>query len=541
MNIIDKAIGIFNPQKALNREVARKRLDILASYSNYGANRTKKNMIGWQTRSQSPDDDIVKNIPLLRERSRDLFSGGATLATGAIKTISTNVVGAGLRPNAQIDFEFLGLTDDEADQWELQAEREFRLWAENPNCDATRLNNFYEMQYLAFMSVLLSGDVFATLPIIPRPNSIYDLRVELIEADFVCNPTKIDSTKDILEGVEVGEWGDPLAYHIAKYHPKSSKAMKNEWKRIPAYGAKSGRRNVLHLLTMERPNQRRGVPLLSPVVETLKQLGRYTDAELTAAVISGMFSVFIKTEDPQNPLGESSIPYDQQIDSNDENSYEMGAGAIMALEPNQSIEIANPGRPNTAFDGFITSLARQVGVALELPYELLIKHFTASYSASRAALLEAWKMFRMKRVWLSSNFCQPIYEEWLTEAILKGRIQAKGFFDDPAIRQAWCGVEWVGPSQGQIDPVKEANAAAIRVEQGFSTREREAMELTGGNFSTINKIRIKEERLRRDGELVTDNNGLPIGTAEDIANKNVNIANNEVQAKLKLIEGLSNI
>lgn len=42
MNIIDKAIGIFNPQKALNREVARKRLDILASYSNYGANRTKK-------------------------------------------------------------------------------------------------------------------------------------------------------------------------------------------------------------------------------------------------------------------------------------------------------------------------------------------------------------------------------------------------------------------------------------------------------------------------------------------------------------------
>ena len=98
MNIIDKTISIFNPQKALNREIARKRLDILASYSNYGANRHKKTMIGWQTRSQSPDEDIVKNIPLLRERSRDLFAG-VPLATGAIKTISTNVVGAGLRPN----------------------------------------------------------------------------------------------------------------------------------------------------------------------------------------------------------------------------------------------------------------------------------------------------------------------------------------------------------------------------------------------------------------------------------------------------------
>lgn len=511
MNITDKIIAIFSPQKALHRQIAREKIKVLNTYGNYGASKTKKSLIGWQTNSQSPDEDIVENLSILRERSRDLFAG-VPLATGAIKTISTNVVGAGLKPNVQIDYDFLGLTEEEADLWELQAEREFALWAENQNCDAARLNNFYELQYLAFMSVLMSGDVFATLPVIPRPNAPYDLRVNLIEADYVCSPLNKDLAKNILEGVEVGEYGDPLAYYISKYHPKSKYGMlkRNEWKRIPAYGSRSGRRNVLHLISMERPNQRRGVPILSPVIETLKQLGRYTDAELTAAVISGMFSVFIKTEDPQNPLGESSIPYDQQVDTHDEASYEMGAGAIMALEPNQSIEIANPGRPNTAFDGFVTALARQIGVAIELPYELLIKHFTASYSASRAALLEAWKMFRMKRTWLASSFCQPIYEEWLTEAILKGRIQANGFFDDPAIKAAWCGVEWVGQSQGQLDPTKEADAAKIRVEEGFSTREREAMELTGGNFSRIIKTRIKEERLRREGKLVVDNNGIPV-------------------------------
>jgi hypothetical protein len=75
MNLIDKTIAVFSPQKALNREVARKRLEILANYGNYGANQQKKSMIGWQTRSQSPDEDIVKFIPLLRERSRDLFAG----------------------------------------------------------------------------------------------------------------------------------------------------------------------------------------------------------------------------------------------------------------------------------------------------------------------------------------------------------------------------------------------------------------------------------------------------------------------------------
>ena len=56
-----------------------------------------------------------------------------------------------------------------------------------------------------------------------------------------------------------------------------------------------------------------------------------------------------------------------------------------------------------------------------IPYELLVKNFTASYSASRASLLEAWKMFRMRREWLIGNFCQPVYEEWLTEAVVKGR------------------------------------------------------------------------------------------------------------------------
>ena len=194
--------------------------------------------------------------------------------------------------------------------------------------------------------------------------------------------------------------------------------------------------------------------MLAPVIESLKQLGRYTDAELMAAVVSGMFTVFIKSTTPQNPLGEL-VPVEQQIDAADENSYEMGNGAIVGLGENEDVVTANPGRPNTAFDDFVMSVCRQIGSAIELPYELLIKHFTASYSASRAALLEAWKMFRMRRAWFVQTFCQPVYEEWLAEAVAKGRIQAPGFFEDEAIRAAWCGAEWYGPSQGQLDPLKK--------------------------------------------------------------------------------------
>lgn len=67
-----------------------------------------------------------------------------------------------------------------------------------------------------------------------------------------------------------------------------------EWQRVEAYGEKTGRKNVLHLMCRERIDQRRGVPFLAPVIEALKQLGRYTDAELIAAVISGLLLSLLK-------------------------------------------------------------------------------------------------------------------------------------------------------------------------------------------------------------------------------------------------------
>jgi lambda family phage portal protein len=309
----------------------------------------------------------------------------------------------------------------------------------------------------------------------------------------------------VVNGIEINFRGEVVAYHIAQNHPSSISLKRNEWTRVPKFGGMTGRPNVIHLMESERPEQRRGVPLLAPVIESLKQLARYSEAELMAAVVSGMYTVFIKSENPHDEqLGQVIDDYDR-VDDLDESSYELGNGAIVALGENESIEQANPGRPNTAFDGFVTSICRQIGSAIEVPYELLLKHFTASYSASRAALLEAWKMFRMRRSWMASGFCQPIFEEWLAEAIAKGRIHAPGFFTDPLARKAYCTAEWNGPSQGQIDPLKEVNAAAKRVENGFSTRTRETVELGNGDFFRNHRLRVVEEKLRREGGIA--NNG----------------------------------
>ncbi|RNB94426.1 phage portal protein [Brevibacillus parabrevis] len=494
MSRLDQLISIVAPQWALKRSAARKKLSLMNSgYSHHGASRTKKSLLGWVFNGGSPDEDIIENLDVLRQRSRDLYMGGSALATGALKTARTNVVGTGLQLKPAVDTEFLGLADEDAAQLKRIIQREFALWSETVDCDAQRLNNFFELQQLAYLSQLMSGDSFALLPITPRAHSVYDLRIRLMEADRVSDPDVIGG-RDIKGGVECDEHGEVIAYWFSGRHPLSTSSKKQTWTRVEAFGRESGRRNLLHLMESERPEQRRGVPILAPVIESLKQLGRYTEAELMAAVVSGMFTVFIKSNSPDNPLGEG-IDLEHQVDADDSTTYEMGNGAIIGLAPGEEAQMANPARPNTAFDGFVTSILRQVGAALEIPYELLVKHFTASYSASRAALLEAWKSFRMRRSWLAMDFCQPIYEEWFAEAVAKGRISAPGFFDDPLIRRAYTKAEWHGPSPGQLDPLKEANAAILRIQAAISTIERETAELTGGDFEQNVRQRAWEERL----------------------------------------------
>ena len=503
-----------------------------SGYSHYGANRTKPSVAGWNTLSKSPTEDISDNLELLRERSRDLYAGGGPLGRGAIDRLVLNSVGPGLTLNCRIGAEALGLSEEEAEEWEHNTEREFAFWAESKDCDITRSMNFYELQNLCFKSVLLNGDALVMLPMRHTKNFPYDLRVSLIEGDRLHDPFMRPYGKLIDGGVEFDLDGKPIAYHIANRHPDSeiSGQPRLEYVRVPAFGLRTGRRNVLHLLPMERIGQHRGVPFLAPVIETLKQLGRYSDAELMAAIVGGMVAIFFahKAEDSDDAdyIGEESLKQEagfqkqeEEIERfrNDVESFDpgnmYGVSAIMpeGFEPKQ----VTPSRPNSSFDAFVMSLVRQIGSALGIPAEVLFLNFEASYSASRGALLEAWKLFNYWRNWWVTNFCQPIYEEWLQEAVLKGRVVAPGFFNDPAIRYAYSWADWTGPSQGQLDPVKEVKAAVLRVENGFSTRQRETAELTGGDWELNHRQRVKEEAMRKEA-------GFTATPADDIKEREDN-------------------
>ena len=499
-------------------------------YSEAGASQTRRALKGFIPNSGSPNEDINWNNATLRQRARMLHMS-APVATSAINTNRTKVIGTGLTLKSTVDREVLGISAEAAKEWQRNTEAEFAMWAsQKQNCDATGVNNFEGLQQTALVAWLSSGDVFGLIKrAAPTANNPYSLRIHLIEADRVATPDDfmgngfslrmtdgINKTNGnpIYDGVEVDKNGMIAAYHIRSDYPGQIPIVNREtvWTRVEAYGGLTGFPNILQVMNSERPDQYRGVTYLAPVIEPLLQLRRYTESELAAALIQSYFSAWILTNSdtsqiPINEVGAGDIAGIQGIPANnpDEvsrnpNEHEMGPGTVLHLEPGEDVKFGNPNIPTAGFETFVKTVCRIIGAGLEIPYDVLMKEFNASYSASRAALLEAWEAIRMRRKWFVDDFCQPVYEIWLAEAVALGRIKAPRFFDDPLIRDAWTKARFIGPVPGSLDPTKEAKAAIMNVDQGFKTHEQVTTEQGGGDWDeNIEQIANENSRLRDAG------------------------------------------
>jgi lambda family phage portal protein len=457
-------------------------------------------------RPRTADEDALPGLPEMRARSREMLMN-APLASGAVKTVVTNVVGTGLRVSAQADRgTLLALevaTEDDIQAMEHAFEREFRLFCRSEHCDAAQRLSFAEMQELAFRTVLASGDCFAAMVAAPGR---FGFAVQLFEADRVSNPSRKPNSETLADGVEYDAAGKPVAIHVAEL-PRTGVGARN-WRRLPLR-APDGAPRVLHMLHAERIGQSRGVPYLAPVIGMLKDLDRYSQAEITAAVLNACIAILGKGPDGGSPLKSATTDAStgglRQADIN----FESGM-VLEGFMPGETIKSFSPDRPSQGFDPFVQAVLRQVGVALELPFEILIKHFTASYSAARAALLQAWGFFMVGRGRHAAQFCQPIYEAVITSAVLSGRLEVPGFLQDPVIRAAWLGTRWTGPSMGQIQPEAEVRAAERRIALQISSRARETAALTGDDWEAVAAELAGEAAL-------LDRLGLPRGDAMDAA------------------------
>lgn len=509
-NLRERALFLLSPnrankayQKRTNKALGMSGAKMIAGggYGNHGASATLNSMIGWIVRGGSPEEDIDLHGATLRRRSRDLFAGGG-LARSGPKTLTTSVVGWGIQPKPKIDGEKLGMTDDQCSEWERNTLREFRLWAESPMCDAGRQQNFYAQQQLAFLSELVSGDCFVLFGMKENKRTPYQTTIRLLEADRISTPgtdgmesvgRDTESGGRIIDGVETDNEGVVISYHVASRYPNADIGGEIKWVEIEAFGEETGFPNILHIMTRERPEQRRGIPFVSAQIEQIKQLDRYINSELAANVVSAMLTAFLESDEDDGKSGIEDAVNEEEKVTHDEFKAEFAPGAIWELPPGKRLKEVNPLRNNSAFEAFVSTLETIIGASMEIPKEVLIKKYESNYTAARSALMDFWRTVRVHRAQFNATFNQPIYEQWLSEAVALGRIDAPGFFDDPAIRQAWCGCMWMGVSMGHVDPLKEVKAAETRIANNISTQEQEASEYNGNDW--LNNIRQRKKEI----------------------------------------------
>ena len=477
-----------------------------SGYSESGASLAKNVLKSWLPQHFSAVSDIDFNLATLRNRSYSLAIG-SPIGAAVIKTFVSGVVNEGLKVFPRINHTALNLSIDEARSWEEKTKQEFELWSETVECDFYRRNTFRELQRIAFTNQLVDGDCICLYrrKISSTPNP-YTLRLQLIEAGRISNPQEggatfqnVDTMRGknrIVNGIEVDGEGIFKAFWISNkiFNEFNTSKVTTEWRRIKFFGEKSGEQNLCFLCNDSRIEQFRGEPLLSPVIEIIKNNLRYTDAELTSAILKTYLSIFFTTPLERN-YGINDILSTEQVDIK---NVKIGPGTLTNLPPGVSVETVHPAGAASTFESFTVQLLKQVGAALNLPYEVLLKNFQSSYSASKAALLQAENEFRMRRQAFVVDFCEPIYRAFLTEAVALGRIDAPGFFEDPMLKKLWCNADFNNETSHALDSAKEIQAAEKKIALGLSTYTRESSILNGTDFAENLKQLAKEKRLLQE-------------------------------------------
>jgi len=500
LNLLDRAIGAIDPARLTNRIRHRMTHAMIEEYGYPVGGSRNSSLKNYNPPANTADEDINDKLESIRGMSRDLYANSA-IANASIKRIKTNVIGSGLKHRSKLNAAELGLSDEDANVMAREIEREFGLWAESKYADITHTQNFYQLQALVTANMFLSGDVFVIFCNREDSDMPYNLRLKVVEADACKHPDDYlpFSESGIINGIQYDDDGRPETYHFIKASNSKLNMHSSRFETvgIDAFTECAGinRKNVLHLFDRERPGQRRGLSILAPVIEQLKMITTLTKSELDAAVVTSFFTVFFTSDKPEPIFDGVQEKVETDKNGNESKKYEMnlGHGSMFELDAGVKPEFANPNRPNQAFEPFFNALVKQISASISIPFEVVMQCFMSSYSASRAALLEAWKLFTVQRKFVEDEFCAPTKEAFMLEAVMSERIYAPGFLYDPRVRKAWCASTWNGPGQGMLNPVQETTASVMKIDNCMSTLDAETSATSGAHYED-NVEQIARER-----------------------------------------------
>lgn len=479
---------------------------------------------GWNAWLASPDIENNFNRNIVVARIRDLVRNDGW-AAGAITRLTDSVIGGDLRlvatPRWKALSDLSGITAFDAvwaREFSSQAQSLWRWWGSEHDvgrwCDAARRHTIGQLFRLAFRHKLVDGEALAALGWIPERigagKARYATAVQLIDPDRLSNPQLQIDTKYRRAGIEIDDWDAPVAYWIRQAHQGDwfNAAATVTWDRFPREND-FGRPVILHHYDSDRAGEHRppgGV--LKPIVARMKMLARYDAVEVQAAVVNAIFSAYIESPFDHNQVaeamgenGEVSAYQEGRSEFHRQRNLNLGGARVPTLYPGEKIQAVDSKRPHSNYDAFQHAVLRNCASAVGISAEQMTQDWSqTNYSSARAALLEAWRTMARMRIDFATGFASPIYGAVLEEAMDRGDLplpaQAPDFLE---ARAAYGACRWMGPPRGWIDPVREAQAAVLRMDGGLSTLEIECAEQGLDWEEVIAQRRIEVQAFRDAG------------------------------------------
>lgn len=487
-----------------------------------GAERTSRETLAWSPTMRSPDQVINYAKPLADARGKDMIQNDG-YAMGTVNTHKDSIVGATYRLNAQPNWRVIGADEGWAEEFQQYVEARFNLLAESENCwlDAAGMNTFTGMVRLAVGGFVFTGEVLGTAEWKRESSRPLKTAIQLVSPDRLSNPDGRADDREWRRGVRKDRYGKPIEYAIRKAYPTELYDDKSyQWSIIPAFKP-WGRRQVLHIIEQLMPDQSRGIAEMVSVLKQMRMTKSFQEVTLQNAVINASFAAAIESELPpdivyQNLGGQDPgawintvAQYMEALNSylGAANSIKLDGAKIPHLFPGTKLNMTPMGTPGGVGTSFEASLHRNIAAALGVSYEEYSRDYSqTNYSSARTSMVNTWRFMQSRKKAVADRFASMIYSLVLEEDINAGNVPMPSgknwrHFYEPLMKEAYTACTWIGASRGQIDELKETQAAILRIKSGLSTYEQEVAKL-GGDWREIFEQRTREEGIIRAKGLV---------------------------------------
>lgn len=480
-----------------------------------GAERTSRETVTWAAPMLSPDQAINSIKPEADARGRDMVLNDGYSA-GAVALHRDSIVGARYRLCAKPDWRVLGADAKWAEEFSEAAETRFNLAADSEDCwfDASSQLTFTGMIRLLVGAFVYTGEALATAEWI-KDGRPFNTAIQLVSPDRLSNPDGISDDRLLRRGVKKNARGKPIGYYIRQGYPTEwYDNTSDKWSYIPV--AKPwGRKQVLHIIEPQQIDQTRGVADMVSALKHTRMTKKFSEITLQNAVINASYAAAIESELPNaeivTAMGGGQEGYQAALANYmtmlgqylgaAENVHIDGA-KIPHFFPGTKLNLKPMGTPGGVGSDFEASLLRKVAASLGVSYEELTRDLSrTNYSGWKAAASITGRAMGARKRMVADRFANEVYRLWVEEEIgaknlplPAGRNRTDFYRDGGLAKAAYTRCTWTSSGTGQIDELKETQAAMLRIKAGLSTYEKECARL-GEDYHELFEQRAREEKI----------------------------------------------